>query len=40
MVRHVFAPISASRVRIVCKTGPDNQTIYGRVNELEAYQAE
>jgi hypothetical protein len=37
---HGFPVISASKVRIVCRRGPPNQTIYARVNELEIYRSE
>jgi hypothetical protein len=32
-----FAPVRTSKLRLVAKTGALNQSIYARVNELEAY---
>ena len=34
---HSFAPLSLLQVQIICELGPSNQTIYGRLNEVEIY---
>ncbi len=34
---HSFAQRAATRVRILCRSGPNHQTIYARINELEVY---
>lgn len=40
MISHDFAEVTASKVRVVGKRGPDNQYVYVRVNELEIYGCE
>ena len=35
--KHTFSRRSASRIRVRGRSGPSNQTIYVRVNELEVY---
>jgi hypothetical protein len=37
---HSFPPINASKLRVICKSGPDSQPSYGRINELEVYRTE
>ena len=34
---HTFATVAALEVQIICQLGPNNQTIYGRLNEVEIY---
>ncbi|WP_438019872.1 discoidin domain-containing protein [Sorangium sp. So ce315] len=34
---HTFSPVAGSKVRVLAIRGPDHQTIYARVNELEVY---
>lgn len=34
---HSFAPVKASKLRVIGLRGPDRQTIYVRINELEVY---
>ncbi|NVJ61871.1 MAG: discoidin domain-containing protein [Gammaproteobacteria bacterium] len=36
---HTFTPTSGNVIRVVALRGPDNQYIYGRVNELEVYES-
>ena len=35
--QHLFNPVTVLRVQIICQYGPPNQTIYGRLNEVEIY---
>ena len=35
--QHVFSPVTVLRMQIICQYGPPNQTIYGRLNEVEIY---
>lgn len=35
--QHIFNPVTVLRVQIICQYGPSNQTIYGRLNEVEIY---
>jgi len=37
---HSFPPVNASKLRVICKSGPDLQPVYGRINELEVYRTE
>ncbi|MFZ5970930.1 MAG: hypothetical protein ACOYXA_05015 [Bacteroidota bacterium] len=34
---HSFSTISVLEIQIICQLGPPNQTIYGRLNEVEIY---
>lgn len=34
---HTFAAVNLLEVQIICQLGPSNQTIYGRLNEVEIY---
>jgi hypothetical protein len=34
---HTFATVNLLEVQIICQLGPNNQTIYGRLNEVEIY---
>ena len=34
---HTFAAVNLLEVQIICQLGPPNQTIYGRLNEVEIY---
>jgi hypothetical protein len=34
---HSFSPVTVLEVQIRCELGPPNQTIYGRLNEVEIY---
>ncbi len=34
---HTFAPVNLLEVQIICQRGPANQTVYGRLNEVEIY---
>ena len=34
---HTFAPVNLLEVQIICQLGPANQTVYGRLNEVELY---
>ena len=34
---HTFATVNLLEVQIICQRGPANQTIYGRLNEVELY---
>lgn len=36
---HTFSSIAVREVQIICQLGPSNQTIYGRLNEVEIYGA-
>ncbi|WP_144395288.1 discoidin domain-containing protein [Pleionea sediminis] len=36
---HTFRPTSGNVIRVMALRGPDNQYIYGRVNELEVYES-
>ena len=35
--QHIFYPVTVLRMQIICQYGPPNQTIYGRLNEVEIY---
>lgn len=37
MISHSFPDVTASKVRVIGRRGPDNQYVYVRVNELEIY---
>jgi|GEM_PF-4129292 len=37
MLSHRFSEVTASKVRVIGRRGPDNQYVYVRVNELEIY---
>jgi len=34
---HTFSAITVLEIQIICQLGPPNQTIYGRLNEVEIY---
>lgn len=34
---HTFSPVYAREIQIICQLGPSNQSIYGRLNEVEVY---
>lgn len=34
---HTFTAVNLLEVQIICQLGPNNQTIYGRLNEVEIY---
>lgn len=35
---HYFTPKEVSAIKIICRRGPNNQYIYGRLNEVEVYE--
>lgn len=35
---HSFSPMVVRAIKITCRRGPDNQYIYGRLNEVEIYE--
>jgi hypothetical protein len=37
MRSETFLPVTSSRVRILCKRGPQRQVVYARLNEVEIY---
>lgn len=34
---HTFSPVTLREIQIICQLGPANQSIYGRLNEVEVY---
>lgn len=34
---HTFSSVTVREIQIICQLGPSNQTIYGRLNEVEIY---